>query len=65
MESILKLLIDLKGAQLLLSLVIWGAIAYLAATQQAIPDALVMAGTATLAFWFGITATQRVNGGSG
>ncbi len=63
-ETLLKLLIDLKGAQLVLSLVIWGAIAFLAIRNQPIPDILVIVGTAVITFWFGVTAGLRQSSGS-
>lgn len=60
MEQLIKLLIELKGAQLLLSMIIWVAIAYLTANSQPVPDALLIAGTATIAFWFGATTQKTV-----
>ncbi len=63
MDAIVKALIDLKLAQLALSLIIWGAIAWLSINQQPVPDALLVAGTAVLAFWFGVNIGQRHNGG--
>ena len=39
--------------QSVLTVMVWGAIVYLCAIQQPVPEVLQLGGTAILGFWFG------------
>jgi hypothetical protein len=72
MDRITKFVLDTHLAQLLIAMLIWSIIGYLAIAEKEIPQFLVYAGTAVISFWFGvqagakaIIATEKKNGSNG
>ena len=57
MDNFWTLLRESVIVQGFMTIMLWGAIVYLAVTQQPIPELLAMGGTAILGFWFGTKVT--------
>ena len=64
MDTFWSLLKESIITQAVLTVMIWGAVVYLAVTHQAIPEILTAGGMGILGFWFGakITAAAYASG---
>lgn len=59
MEGLIKVLNETKLAQLIISMIIWLAIGWQVANNQPVPEIMLVAGSATFSFWFGVSVGQK------
>ena len=64
MDTFWSLLKESIIVQALMTLMLWGAIVYLAVTGQPIPELLSAGGMGILGFWFGAKITAAAYGSS-